>query len=269
MNEWTRCSSELLAKLISQFCTENLLRPVDNRLDLGAVSYTFTASRGAFGSWRVAADSVRRTTAGILGNDESEIATDPVQFLVDAAGVLGLDGSTVAGYVAELTSTLAADVRLASTAVPPGELLELHHSRLEGHLTGHPLLVANKGRLGFSAEDSLRYTPEARTPLRLVWLAVRRGLAEFRGTPDLSEHSVVGRELGPSVLETFRGQLVDPDSYVWPPCHPWQLDHVVRTQWARELATGRSSYWGRGRTSTCPRSPSARWSMSPHPCATR
>ncbi|MEU4293555.1 IucA/IucC family protein [Kribbella sp. NPDC026596] len=246
MTHWDRCSAELLAKLISQFCTENLLQPVDNRLDLGEVSYTFGATRGAFGSWRVAADSVRRTTAGILGNDESEVATDPVQFLVDAAGVLGLDGSTVAGYVAELTSTLAADVRMASSAVPASELLELHHSRLEGHLTGHPLLVANKGRLGFSAEDSLRYAPEARTPLRLVWLAVRRGLAEFRGTPDLSEHSVVGRELGPSVLEEFRGQLVDPDSYVWLPCHPWQLDHVVRTQWARELATGEIVVLGEG-----------------------
>ena len=32
--------------------------------------------------------------------------------------------------------------------------------------------------------------------------------------------------------------LDDPDAYVWLPCHPWQLDHVVRTQWARELATG-------------------------------
>jgi len=241
MSDWTRCSAELLAKLISQFCTENLLQPIDNRLDLGNVSYSFTATRGAFGSWRVAPESIRRTTAGILGNDESEVATDPVQFFVEASGVLGLDGSTVAGYVAELTSTLAADVRMASTALPPAELLDLHHSRLEGHLTGHPLLVANKGRLGFSAEDSLRYAPEARTPLRLVWLAVRRGLAEFRGTPDLSEHAVVGRELGP---EAF--QLVDPDSYVWFPCHPWQLDHVVRTQWARELATGEIVVLGEG-----------------------
>lgn len=132
MSDWNRCSAELLAKLISQFCTENLLQPVDNRLDLGDVSYMFTATRGAFGSWRVASDSIRRTTAGILGNDESEVAIDPVQFLVDAADLLGLDGPTVAGYVAELASTLAADVWMASTAVAPAELLELHHSRKEG-----------------------------------------------------------------------------------------------------------------------------------------
>ncbi|TDW93756.1 siderophore synthetase component [Kribbella pratensis] len=238
MSVWTECSAELLAKLISQFCTEGLLEPAGNRLDLGAVSYVFEATRGGFGSWRVDPASIRRTTAGILGNDESEVATDPIRFFVDAADVLGVDGSTVAGYVAELTSTLAADVRMASTAVPASELLELHHSRLEGHLTGHPLLVANKGRLGFSASDSELYAPEARTPLHLVWLAVRRGLAEFRGTPELSEHSVIARELDPPTVEAFRARLDDPDAYVWLPCHPWQLDHVVRTQWARELATG-------------------------------
>ncbi|GAA1601794.1 IucA/IucC family protein [Kribbella karoonensis] len=215
-----------------------MLEPVENSLSFGAVSYTFAATRGGFGSWRVDPASIRRTTAGILGNDESEPATDPIQFFVDAADVLGVDGSTAAGYVAELTSTLAADVRMASTAVPAAELLEVHHSRLEGHLTGHPLLVANKGRLGFSAADSERYASEARTPLHLVWLAVRRGLAEFRGTPDLSEYGVLERELDPETLEAFRSRLDDPDAYVWLPCHPWQLDHVVRTQWARELATG-------------------------------
>lgn len=235
---WERCSAELLAKLISQLCSEALLTPVDGRLELGSVAYTFEYVEGAFATYRVTPGSVQRTTAGILGNDESEPAIDPLQFLLDAAGVLELDGPTLAGYTAELSSTLAADLRMASTAVSSEKLLQLNHTRLEGHLTGHPILVANKGRLGFSASDSERYTPEARTPLRLVWLAVRRGLAEFRGTPDLSEHAVVGRELGPETLEAFRGLLVDPDSYVWLPVHPWQLDHVVRTQWSRELATG-------------------------------
>jgi siderophore synthetase component len=242
---WVESSSALLAKLISQLCTEDLLQPDGDRLAFGAATYTFTSTRGGFGSYQVVPGSVRRTAAGILGNDESEEATDPVQFLVDAADALGISGSTVAGYVAELSSTLAADVRMASTAVPNASLVELSHTGLEGHLTGHPLLVANKGRLGFSASDSLRYTPEARTPLRLVWLAVRRGLAEFRGTPELSEQAVLKQELG-SAWDSFRSQLVDPDSYVWLPCHPWQLDHVIATQWARELATGEIIVLGEG-----------------------
>jgi siderophore synthetase component len=243
---WQTVSERLLAKLIGQLCTEELLAPVAEgngyRLDLGQVRYLFTARRGAFGSWRVDPGSVRRTTAGILGNDESEPAIDPLQLVVDAAGTLGLSGQTVAGFVAELTSTLAADARMASTAVRNAELVDLEHCYLDGHLTGHPLLVANKGRLGFSAADSERYAPEARRPFRLSWLAVQRGLAEFRGTPDLSEHAVIGAELDAATVERFRAVLTDagrdPDTYVWLPCHPWQLDHVVRTQWAPQLANG-------------------------------
>ncbi len=243
---WDIAARRLLAKLVGQLCTEGLLQPVADgngfRLDLGEVRYVFAARRGAFGSWRVDPMSIRRTRTGILGNDESEPASDPLRFVVDAAATLGLPGPTVAGFVAELTSTLAADARMAATAVPSADLLGLDHAFVDGHLTGHPLLVANKGRLGFSAADSERYAPEARTPFRLHWLAVQRGLAEFRGTPDLSEHAVITGELDPATVERFRATLEatgrNPDSYVWLPCHPWQLDHVVRTQWAPQLATG-------------------------------
>jgi siderophore synthetase component len=214
--------------------------PTGFELEFAAARYSFAARRGAFGSWRVDPGSIRRVSTGILGNDESEPARDPLRFLVDAAETLGIGGQTVAGFMAELTSTLAADVRIAESAVPNADLLDLVSRRepVDGHLTGHPLLVANKGRLGFSASDSARYAPEAREPFRLTWLAVRRGPAEFRGTPDLSEHAVLAHELDPATIQEFRSLLDDPDAYVWLPCHPWQVDRVIRTQWAPQLSTG-------------------------------
>lgn len=238
MSSWGRCSAALLAKLIGQLCAEELLTPAPGFvLEFDTARYQFTARRGAFGGWRVDPDSIRRSTVGILGNDESEPAGDPLQFLVDAAGALGIGGQTVAGFLAELTSTLAADVRLADSAVTNASLLTMTDP-IDGHLTGHPLLVANKGRLGFSAADNARYSPEARSAFRLTWLAVRRGPAGFRGTPDLSEHAVVFAELDQATVDEFRSVLDDPDAYVWLPCHPWQLDRVIRTQWAPQLASG-------------------------------
>lgn len=103
--------------------------------------------------------------------------------------------------------------------------------------------MANKGRVGFSSDDQARYAPEARSRLRLPWLAVHRGLAEFRATPALSEHAVREHELDEATRTAFASVLqsrgVDPDAYVWLPVHPWQLDHVVRTLWAPELAADR------------------------------
>ncbi|WP_306749242.1 IucA/IucC family protein [Saccharothrix yanglingensis] len=251
---WRECSAALLAKAIGELCFEELLAPVGGvpggetgpgryELRFDDAVYAFSASRTAFGGWAVRPGSVRRGAAGILGDDVVEPCDDVQRFVVDAFRSLRVDPATTAGFLAEVTSTLAADVALAETARPVSELVALPHAELDGHLTGHPWLIANKGRIGFSAEDAARYAPESRTPLRVPWLAVHRGLAEFRGTSSLSEAAVRAHELSPGTIERFTEALreagADPAAYVWLPVHPWQLDHVVRTLWAPELALGR------------------------------
>lgn len=245
---WRECSAALLAKAIGELCFEGLLTPTaldepGYELRFDDAVYVFSARRTAFGGWAVEPGSVRRAEAGILGDDVVEPCDDVQLFVVDAFRHLRVDPATTAGFLAEVTATLAADVSLASTARPAAELAPLPQAELDGHLTGHPWLIANKGRVGFSADDVARHSPEARTPVRLPWLAVHRGLAEFRGTSSLSEEAVRARELDPMTVERFTESLqeagVDPEAYVWLPVHPWQLDHVVRTLWAPELATGR------------------------------
>lgn len=246
-DDWTHASRALLSKVIGELSFEAILspEPVGDGYELRfpRAVYTFAARRTAFGGWQVKPLSVRRRAAGILGDDVAEDAVDVQQFLTDAAPAAGVQPATLAGYLAELTATLTADVTIARTARPVAELVDLDHTELEGHLTGHPWLVANKGRIGFGAADLAAYAPESRRRLRLPWLAAHRGLAEFRGTSELSEAAVRAHELDPVTVEAFTAALadrgLDPGAYVWLPVHPWQLDHVVRTLWAPELATAR------------------------------
>lgn len=253
-------SARLLAKLIGALLSEGLLsaeaasaaqtgtesvgagstEPL--RLHLEGSSYLFQARRTGFGSYVVDPESVRRVSRGVLGDDESEPADDPGQFVVDAASALGLTGTTVANYIAELSATLAADAQLAAKGISAKELVRLPHAQMEGQLTGHPLLVANKGRLGFSASDCAQYAPEAGRPLRPVWLAVSRRLAEFRSVPSMSERDLIDRELDPATQARFNAVLreagADPSGYVLLPAHPWQVDHVVRQLWSGSLLSG-------------------------------
>ncbi|MEO6085163.1 MAG: IucA/IucC family protein [Umezawaea sp.] len=244
---WSTASTALLAKLIGELAFESLLHPQPDGdghlLDLGGVRYAFTAVRGAFGGWVVSPASLRRIPVGRHGPGAPGPADDVQLFLVEAAGGLGVAPVTLANYLLEITSTLAADVALASTALPVADLVKLDHTELEGHLTGHPRLVANKGRIGFSASDVAAYAPESRRTLRLPWLAVHRGLGEFRSVPALSEHALRAAELDQGTVVAFTAVLrdrgLDPDAYVWMPVHPWQLDNVVRTMWAPEVACDR------------------------------
>ncbi|MFF9914617.1 IucA/IucC family protein [Streptomyces sp. NPDC013457] len=261
---WTRAASRLLAKTLAEFAYEEIVEPVPApdaepvpdgapdalsapgdasaahgprpyllRLDDGS-ALTFTARRGAYGSWRLDPDSLAR---------DGQPLTDPLDFLVRARRLLNLDGATLGHLIRELTTTLAADARLDRTALTADRLAELGYAELEGHQTGHPWLVLNKGRIGFSATDAARWAPEARRPARLPWIAVSTDLAAYRGVPGLdSPDQLYACELDAEVREAFRAELrdrgLDADRYLLLPVHPWQWDEVILPLYAPAVAAG-------------------------------
>ncbi|MET9800870.1 IucA/IucC family siderophore biosynthesis protein [Streptomyces sp. NPDC006368] len=247
---WREANRRLLAKAIGEWCFEDMLKAVETgdgvyRVDLDSgTTYAFTATPGAFGWLRVDPGSITRTATSMLGNTIAQPAWDAQQFLMEAASTIDSDPSTVATYFTELSATLAVDAaRITHGGETVAELRALGHTELECRMTGHNLLVANKGRIGFSATDVRRYAPESAQSLTLQWIAVHRGLAEFRGTSELSENDILARELDPDTRARFTSVLeeagVDPQGYVWMPVHPWQWDHAVQILHAADVAQRR------------------------------
>ncbi|MEU0137508.1 IucA/IucC family siderophore biosynthesis protein [Streptomyces sp. NPDC006296] len=253
---WDRAAARLLAKMLGEFAYEEVIEPAaltDEgpgrtgyavRLDDGA-TLVFHAARGVYGSWRVDPATVREIPAGGPEGRGGEGIPfrDPLRFLTRGRRLLGLDGATLGHLVRELTATLTADTRLDRTALGAARLAELPYAELEGHQTGHPWLVANKGRIGFSASDAARYAPEARNAVPLPWIAVSTRIAGYRGvgrvtTPD----DLYGLELDPEVRESFaailRGRGLDPGDYLFLPVHPWQWDAWVVPLFAPAIADG-------------------------------
>lgn len=249
---WERAAGRLLAKLLGEFAYEEIIEPApvppvsplppvpavgDGQyaltLDAGE-TLTFRAARGAYGSWRVDPGSIE-----CLGRR----FTDPLRFLLLSRRLLALDGETLGHLVRELTTTIAADAKLDHTALSAARLADLGYAELEGHQTGHPWIVLNKGRLGFSATDTDRWSPEARTPTGLPWIAASTSLATYRGvsaleTPDL----LYALELDDTVRERFDSVLrergLDPAGYLYLPVHPWQWDEVLLQLYAPAIAEG-------------------------------
>lgn len=242
---WRRAGRDLVAKMLAELSYEQLLEPAPEgehgyRVDVGGgVGYTFRARRGAFDAWRVEPSSVLRHAPD---GQQSE-GTDPLQFLLDAHQALGLSGDTAGHLARELCATLSADARLLAGQRTAAELADLPYAELEGHQTGHPWLIPNKGRLGLSAADVARYVPEARRPLRLPWMAVHHDLARYRGVEDLDAGRLLVEELDEPTRQQFQAELqergLDPGEYLWMPVHPWQWDEVVVPVFAAEVAAGR------------------------------
>ncbi|MBQ0864261.1 IucA/IucC family siderophore biosynthesis protein [Streptomyces sp. RK75] len=236
-DHWSRASRRLLAKMIAEFSYEEILQPqpapgaapgcyalpVDDELTL-----RFRARRGAYGHWSVDDSSL-------------EPGVDPLGFVSRARTLLGLSGETAGHYLRELTATLTADTQLLASDLPVADLATLGYAELEGHMAGHPWLVANKGRLGFSGSDAAGWAPEVRTARPLPWLAVHRRLAQYNGVPRLADpERLYARELSDEAVAAFRQRLrsrgLAPHDYLCMPVHPWQWDETVVPLFAAQLA---------------------------------
>ncbi|GAU69617.1 putative siderophore biosynthesis protein [Streptomyces sp. NBRC 110611] len=239
---WQHAARRLFAKILAEFAYEEILTPEPDgtapdgtsryRLPVtDALVYRFRARRGAYGHWRVDPDSITPDS-------------DPFHFLTHAHDtLLDLSGDTTGHLIRELTATLAADTRLAATALSAADLADLDYAALEGHQSGHPWLVANKGRLGFSAADAATWAPEARTPRRLPWLAAHHSIARYRGIPTLATPDrLYGEELAPATRHAFARVIADagrdPADYLYLPVHPWQWDETIAPLFAPQLADG-------------------------------
>ncbi|MFJ9622373.1 IucA/IucC family protein [Streptomyces sp. NPDC101181] len=280
---WDRAGARLLAKMLGEFAYEEIIEPLPQpgpgglhllTLDDGGV-LGFTARRGVYGSWRVDPDSIEETRrppgaptappadahpngspapadAPAPGHTDARSNgsaaaprpfRDPLRFLTRARDLLGLDGTTLGHLIRELTLTLTADARLDHSALTADRLAALDYAELEGHQTGHPWLVASKGRLGFSAADAARFAPETRAPLRLPWIAVSTRIAEYRGVGRLTTPGrLYAEELDPDLrdafAETLRARGLDPERYFYLPVHPWQWDEWIVPLFAPAIADG-------------------------------
>lgn len=245
-NAWRNAGRALVAKILAEWSYEELLAPhpmgtADAEqwcLELTGARYEFHARRGAFGSWSVDPTSVTRAAEGVAAP-----ADDPLRLVLDGRAVLGFDGATTCEVLRELTATLQADVRIAARALPAAATAELSYAELESHQTGHPCMVLNKGRLGFSATDAEQYAPEAAQWLRLRWIAVSPDLARTAGTCR-SHDDMVAHELDADTREAFAGRLhaavgSPGDRYVWMPVHPFHWDEGVATLLGAEVASAR------------------------------
>lgn len=230
---WRQAGALIVHKMLGELSYEGMLEPVADGdgwlIELpGDVSYRFRARRGAFASWFVEPDSATR---------QGEPAWDPRVLVVDARERLGLTGLRLADVLGELTATVANEAARLERAPTAAELVTMDYDRADGHLTGHPRLVLNKGRVGFSARDRERYAPESGAELPLRWFAVHRDFASFRCVAELSEERLLVEELGDQLAE-LRAPLATPDDYVLVPVHPWQADEILGTLYAGELAEG-------------------------------
>ncbi|RZA02902.1 MAG: hypothetical protein EOP11_16400, partial [Proteobacteria bacterium] len=168
---------KLIARALSELSFEGIFAPEPNGADSFAVNfgsaharYDFKAHRGAWGHLTVLPGSIRRFVK------DQPAPLGAAHFFLDCREAHGMGDITLAHFFEEMQNTLFGDEILleAQGQSSAGTLAEAGDLEIQALLDGHPKILLNKGRLGFTAEDFQRYAPEARPRFRLEWLAVKK-----------------------------------------------------------------------------------------------
>ena len=247
---WAAANRALVRKAISELAHERLLAP---RLlhgegaggawshyalatDRPEIEYRFRARVLALEHWDLDAASIEKLDGG------RPAPLDALALILELREQLALGAAMLPIYLEEITSTLyaAAYKRTHERAAAP-DLVHAGFQELEAAMTeGHPVFIANSGRVGFDVRDYLAYAPEAAAPVRLVWLAAHRRRAQITVAADLSYERLIDEELGEEVLGGFHRALaaqgLDPADYLLLPVHPWQWVEKLAIVFAADLA---------------------------------
>lgn len=246
---WSLVNRRLAGKALGELAHERLIDPQlrGMRDGLGryvlacpeGVEWRFRAHRMALDHWSIEIDSIQRIEHGAFRPVEA------LALVLDLRSRLGIAGEKLPDYLEEVALTLyGAAYRDVHQRCSSKELVDASFQEIETAMTeGHPVFLANAGRIGFDAHDHRHFAPESAQPLSLLWIAVDRERATVATSEGLSYDRLLERELGEAKLAEFRGVLVSeglsPEAYVWMPVHPWQWRNKLALAFASDLATRR------------------------------
>lgn len=249
---WQAANRHLVKKILCEFTHEKIITPQIYRqaaginhyeLRLKDCTYYFSARHYQLDHLEIEAESIRVSCAG------QDKPLDAMSLIIKLKEALGMSETLLPTYLEEITSTLYSKAyKLAHQAIPAATLAKADYQTIEAGMTeGHPVFIANNGRIGFDMQDYDKFAPESASALQLVWIAVRKDKTTFSALEGLDHDSLLKQELGEQFSEfqqhlSTQGQAAD--RFYFMPVHPWQWREKIARTFAGEIARSDIIYLG-------------------------
>lgn len=233
---WISANQHLCAKIITELHYEERLNPVA----AGTGWILATANR----EWRFNADV---TVWGMLNIDEASLhcsdLSQPLaaQLLLDVQADLEINDINLANLLEEVQQTLYSDMRRLTQLqhVTASDMAQMPETLRQRYIDSHPKAIANKGRLGWGADDLQRYAPESGAAFKLRWLAVRKSLCQSGIAAGLDYQQLLENVLEADTLSALQHSLGKQAQDFWLiAVHPWQYQRFLTGQYAALFADG-------------------------------
>ncbi|RVU91725.1 IucA/IucC family siderophore biosynthesis protein [Flavobacterium columnare] len=242
---WEKANRLLTRKAISEFSHETLISPIYNekinKYQLNTIdkqyTYTFPAHIKALNNWHIPYESIIKEDTN--GNT---IPLCLISFILEFKDLLEIPTDLLPTYLEEINATLySTTYKISKEKFSANELPHTDYQTIEHSVTeGHPCFLANSGKNGFSSLDFILFSPEANSPIQLLWVAGHKSSAQFSCIDSLSYDLLIKTELDNETQIIFQKVLetekVDPNEYLWFPVHPWQWDNKLTLIFTHDIA---------------------------------
>ena len=231
--QWIRANLELVSKALAELLYEEVLHAdflgphyVVNLKN--NVSYKFSARIGAWGFLQIDPESIKRNPATAHVNAAT--------FFQDANTEMGMSSITLTHFLEEMNNTLFSEMRVLENKanIRTAKLTQLSGEALHPYLSGHPKILLNKGRLGFSTTALKQFAPEYSSTFQVYWVAVNNSIIHQSET-SFHVESILNKadlDLIQTQLDNLKLTLKD---YSLIPVHPWQFDRYIESQYQKEI----------------------------------
>ncbi len=238
---WSLANRKLIARSIGELYFEGVLEPENTGTDFfvlktkSGVSYSFQGWISVWDSLNVQLHSIRR-----LNSSSDELSAG--QFFLDIQAETGMTDIILGQFLEEMHQTLYADLRVlrVQSETSVAMLAKLSGDEIQTQLSGHPKILLNKGRLGWSSRDIQDYAPESNRSFQLFWLGIDRNYGIFHSAPEFDSDRIINESFDTLERErleqTLKQHDVSLESHRIIPVHPSQWERVIRTQYASEIA---------------------------------
>lgn len=239
---WLKANRTLVRKILSEFSHEKIICPEklgsdEYRLVIqDTIVYTFSAKKYSLDHLDIELTSISKNIDGV------GVKLDALQLILELRDKLEIGDDLLPIYLDEITATLSSlSFKYASKRPTSKELAQEDFQTVEVSMDeGHPVFIANNGRVGFDSCDYLKYAPECGTPQLLVWIAVHKSKTVFSCHSNMNYHQLIEHEISSDLISSFKqimqNNVENPDDYYWMPVHEWQWREKISTRFSHYIA---------------------------------
>ena len=171
-------------------------------------------------------------------DDKLSLNISIAEFLNEINVFCKMSDDTLAKYIEEANQTLYSDMLIEQNLekIDFNTLINQDYLYLDRISNGHPKIIMNKGRVGWSTRDISKYSPEGNKSFKLVWVAINRNIA-ISGFDKGIEKKLIEEFLGKKVF-----YKIDFKKYHVLAIHPWQWNRYINIQYLELIANNEIIY---------------------------